>query len=356
MKGYEALKAVREVDDRFLDEAVEWNNNREKRRPGVGKRVGLIAAALVAVIALTGAGLRIIEPELYARWVMNLTDGAATENEAVEWVKEMLAGPREVIHEDETFRIESLGVVRSSQTFLFSLLITVKDGELVQDWEDNIYTLSPVIYPIEFYRNGQRSEVSGWGGYGTSYSHDNMPPLAENEFLCTEIYTVETEAVFDQFSAGIHQILIEAIDRQTMTDVGRTEIPMDSVDWTCELGGSDEIPSLLLEFDSYVMEDGKSYHLNRICITPFNILVYTDTDAAMFDGSSDQYCPSLNSLSVVKEDGTEAAALLQGEYSRSWSDQEKTTFAATRTFSVPIRPDEITGISLDGQIIWEKSR
>ncbi|MCR4884616.1 MAG: hypothetical protein K6A68_13670 [Clostridiales bacterium] len=105
MKGYEALSAVQELDDRFLDEAMDWDVNRGKGRMGVGKRIGLIAAALLVVLVLTGAGLRIFEPDLYARWIMNLAAGQNTEFKQNEWVKEMLAGPREVIYEDETFRI-----------------------------------------------------------------------------------------------------------------------------------------------------------------------------------------------------------------------------------------------------------
>ena len=356
MRGYEALTAVQDMDDHFLDEAVEWKENRNKSRLGIGKRIGLITAAVLLVLVLTGAGLRIVEPDLYARWIMNLADGAARESEATEWVEKMLIGPREVVYEDESFRIESLGVVRSSQTFLFSLLITVKDVELIANKEDYIYSLSPVPFYTDCCLNGQPVEVSSWGSNGASYNHDNMPPLAENEFLITEIDTIETEAVFDSFSLEINQISIGAIDRQTMTKARHINVPMDGVVWTYQLGESNEIASLLLEFDSYIMENGKTYHLDKIRITPFNILFYTDTEAEWAEGIPVQYYPNLDSLIIVKEDGTEVAELLSGGHIGGGGDQDKTTYVVTKMFSVPIQPDEVSKISLDGQIIWEKDR
>ena len=353
MKGYEALNAVRDVDDRFLDEAMEWDVNRGKGRMGIGKRIGLIAAAVLVVLALTGAGLRIFEPDLYARWVMNLTDGQNTEFEQAEWAQKMLAGPREVIYEDETFRIESLGVVRSSQTFLFSILTTVKDGELIADKEDYIYTLSPVHPYFDFRLNGQPAEVSGSGGNGASYNHDNMPPLAENEFLTTEIVTAETEAVFDQFSLEIREILISAIDRQTLTaqEDSLAVIPLDGAIWTCQLGERTEIDSLLLEVDADIVQDGRPYHLDKIRITPFNILFYYDTEG---NTVLVRHYLSLDSLSLVKEDGSETGALLPTDHIAGGGDEEKTAYVVTKTFPDLIQPEEITSISLDGQVIWEK--
>ena len=356
MKGYEALNAVRDVDDRFLDEAMEWDVNRGKGRMGIGKRIGLIAAAVLVVLALTGAGLRIFEPDLYARWVMNLTDGQNTEFEQAEWTQKMLTGPREVIYEDETFRIESLGVVRSSQTFLFSLLTTVKDGELIADKNDFIYTLSPVHPYFDFRLNGQPAEVSGSGGHGASYNHDNMAQLAENEFLTTEIVTVETEPVFDQFSLEIREIFISTIDRQTLTapEDCLTVIPLDGAIWTCQLGESTEIDSLLLEIDADIVQDGRSYHLDKIRITPFDILFYYDTEAEWRNTVPVRHYLSLDLLSLAKEDGSGTGVLLPTDHIASGGDEEKTTYVVTKTFPDLIQPDEITSISLDGQIIWEK--
>ncbi len=311
MKGYEALTGIQELDDRFLDEAVEWNEERSRRRLGIGKRIGLIAAAVVVVLVLTGAGLRAFEPDLYARWVMNLTAG----NEAAtsELTEKMLAGPKEVIYEDETFRIESFGMVRSSQTFLFSFLITVKDEELIAN-QDYIYALSLVFYYTDFCLNGKPIENPDWGSPGAGYSHYSVPALADNEFLITKIVTVETEAVFDQFSLEFDHIKIMATDAQTLTAPENwcTEVPIGGVKWTCQLGGATEVPSLLLELDSNIMENGKTYHLDKIRITPFNILFYTDTETEWVNNAPVQYYPSLDSLSIVKKDGAEATELLPG--------------------------------------------
>ena len=358
MKGYEALASVQEMEERFLDEAMEWNGKKEKGRMGVGKRIGLIAAAVVVVLALTGAGLRVFEPDLYARWVMNLSAHQNTEYEQAEWVTDMLAGPREVIYEDETLRIESLGVVRSSQTFLFSLLTTVKDGELIADREDYIYAFCPVFNYYDFCLNNQPVEYSGSGGGGASYDHDNMPSLAENEFLSTEIVTIETETVFDEFSLEIREIFISITDRQTLTapEDFLTVIPLDGAIWTCQLGETNELPSLLLEIDADIVQDGRSYHLDKIRITPFNILFYTDTEAEWWYTVPKRHDLSLDSLSIVKEDGTEATVLLPRNDVSSWANGEKATDVFTKTFSDLIRPEEIASISLDGQIIWEKDK
>ncbi|MCR4884617.1 MAG: hypothetical protein K6A68_13675 [Clostridiales bacterium] len=80
--------------------------------------------------------------------------------------------------------------MRSSQTFLFSLLTTVKGEELIADKEDYIYAFCPVFNYSAFCLNGQTVEFSGSGGGGASYDHDDMPSLAENEFLFTEIVTI----------------------------------------------------------------------------------------------------------------------------------------------------------------------
>ena len=358
MKGYEALASVQEMDDRFLDEAMEWNGKKEKGRMGVGKRIGLIAAAVVIVLALTGAGLRVFEPDLYARWVMNLSAGQDTEFEQTEWVEEMLTGPREVVYEDAAFRIESLGVMRSSQTFLFSLLTTVKDGELIADKEDYIYFVAPVLQYSDFRLNGQPVEFAAAGVGGASYDHDNMPALAENAFLFTGIATIETGAVFDQFSLEIREISISATDRQTLTapEDFLTVIPLDGAIWTCQLGETNELASLLLEVDSDVTQDGKTYHLDKIRVTPFNILFYTEAEANWEYTVQSHRCLSLDSLSIVKEDGTEAAVLLPINTIDGRGDGEIFTEVLTRTFSDLIRPEEIASISLDGQIIWEKDK
>ncbi|MBR6950724.1 MAG: hypothetical protein IKH56_03205 [Oscillospiraceae bacterium] len=358
MKGFEALASIQEMDDRFLDEAMEWNEKRGRSRLGIGKRIGLIAAAVVVVLALTGAGLRIFEPDLYARWIMNLAAGQNTEFGQNEWVKEMLAGPREVIYEDETFRVESLGVVRSSQTFLFSLLTTVKDGELIANKEDYIYFVDPILQYSDFCLNGQPVEFSGSGGGGAAYDHDNMPSLAENEFLFTEIVTIETETVFDEFSLEIREIFISITDRQTLTapEDLLTVIPLDGARWTCQLGETNELPSLLLDINSDITQDGRTYHLDKIRITPFNILLYTDTEVEWWYTVPKRHYLSLDSLSIVKEDGTEAAVLLPRNDINSQADGEKAAEVVTKTFSNLIQPDEIVRISLDGQIIWEKDK
>lgn len=358
MKGYEALASVQEMEDRFLDEAMEWNGKKEKGRMGFGKRIGLIAAAVVVVLALTGAGLRVFEPDLYARWVMNLSAGQDTEFEQTEWVEEMLTGPREVIYEDAAFRIESLGIMRSSQTFLFSLLTTVKDGELIANKEDYIYFVDPVLQHSDFRLNGQPVEFAAAGGVGASYDHDNMPALEENEFLSTMIATIETGAVFDQFSLEIREISISITDRQTLTapEDFLTVIPLDGAIWTCQLGETNELPSLLLDINSDITQDGRTYHLDKIRITPFNILFYTDTEAEWWYTVPKRHDLSLDSLSIVKEDGTEATVLLPRNDVSSWANGEKATDVFTKTFSDLIRPEEIASISLDGQIIWEKDK
>lgn len=352
MKGYEALAAVQEMDIRFLDEAMEWNGEKGKGRMGIGRKIGLIVAAVLVVFALTGAGLRVFEPDLYARWIMNLSEGETTGEAASEWAEKMLTGPKEMIYEDEAFKIESLGVVRSDQTFILSLLVTVKDKDLIAN-KDYIYTVAPVLYYFDFYQNGQPVEdISSVGSYGAIYNNYEMPSLAENESLITAITTIETEAVLDQFSLEIDRVNITAINKQTLMapEDFYSEISMDDVVWTCQLGEINEIGSLLLELDAEISENGVTYHLEKIHITPFNILL--DIDGDMVDNSPAQTPPRLDTLSIMMEDGTVATVLMGG--STSFGSGTSDSITEIRTFSEPVVPDKIASIALGGHIIWEK--